>query len=73
MERPKPSTYDSALAASASPSRMLSVTTSRAFSGRQAGVIDGPKGAATLFGLHPKTLRSRIKRLGIERTSHDGS
>jgi transcriptional regulator with GAF, ATPase, and Fis domain/tetratricopeptide (TPR) repeat protein len=31
------------------------------------GVIEGPQGAATLLGLHPNTLRSRMKKLGIER------
>ncbi len=36
-------------------------------------VIDGPKGAATLLGLHPNTLRSRLKKLGIDRTAHDRS
>jgi formate hydrogenlyase transcriptional activator len=36
-------------------------------------VIDGPKGAATLLGLHPNTLRSRLKKLGIERVAHDRS
>jgi formate hydrogenlyase transcriptional activator len=41
--------------------------------GRTRWVIDGPKGAATLLGLHPNTLRSRLKKLGIERTSHDHS
>ena len=35
--------------------------------GRTGWVIDGPKGAATLLGLHPNTLRSRLKKLGIER------
>jgi transcriptional regulator with GAF, ATPase, and Fis domain len=29
------------------------------------GVIEGPKGAAKILNLHPNTLRSRIKRLGI--------
>jgi Nif-specific regulatory protein len=28
-------------------------------------VIDGPRGAARLLGLHPNTLRSRLQRLGI--------
>jgi PAS domain S-box-containing protein len=41
--------------------------------GRTGWVIDGPKGAATLLGLHPNTLRSRLKKLGIERTPHDHS
>ncbi len=29
--------------------------------------INGPKGAALALGLHPETLRSRIKKLGISR------
>ena len=41
--------------------------------GQTGWVIDGPKGAATLLGLHPNTLRSRLKKLGIERASHDRS
>jgi PAS domain S-box-containing protein len=31
------------------------------------GVIDGPSGAAKILGLHPNTLRSRMKKLGIRR------
>ena len=30
------------------------------------GVIEGPKGAARRLGLHPNTLRSRLKKHGIE-------
>ncbi len=30
------------------------------------GIIAGPKGAATILDIHPNTLRSRMKRLGIE-------
>jgi transcriptional regulator with GAF, ATPase, and Fis domain len=37
------------------------------------GVIEGPRGAARLLGLHPNTLRSRMKRLGIHRAAHDMS
>ncbi|HMP03534.1 MAG TPA: sigma 54-interacting transcriptional regulator [Gemmatales bacterium] len=33
-------------------------------------VIDGPRGAARILGLHPNTLRSRLKKLGIHRTHH---
>jgi formate hydrogenlyase transcriptional activator len=33
-------------------------------------VIDGPRGAARILGLHPNTLRNRLKKLGIERASH---
>jgi PAS domain S-box-containing protein len=33
------------------------------------GVIHGPRGAATILGLNPSTLRSRIKKLGISRLS----
>jgi transcriptional regulator with GAF, ATPase, and Fis domain len=35
-------------------------------------VIDGPRGAAKILGLHPNTLRSRMKKLGIARASHEG-
>jgi transcriptional regulator with GAF, ATPase, and Fis domain len=31
-------------------------------------VITGPRGAATVLGLNPSTLRSRIKKLGISRS-----
>jgi formate hydrogenlyase transcriptional activator len=37
------------------------------------GVIEGPRGAARLLNLHPNTLRSRMKKLGISRPSHDMS
>ncbi len=30
------------------------------------GRIEGPKGAATLLGMHPNTLRSKMVKLGIE-------
>ena len=33
------------------------------------GIIEGPKGAARILNLHPNTLRSRMKKLGIERSS----
>jgi formate hydrogenlyase transcriptional activator len=33
------------------------------------GVIEGPRGAARILNLHPNTLRSRMKKLGIERPS----
>jgi len=34
---------------------------------RTQGVIEGPAGAAHLLGLHPSTLRNRMKRLGVRR------
>jgi transcriptional regulator with GAF, ATPase, and Fis domain len=34
-------------------------------------VIEGPRGAAQALGLHPNTLRSRLKKLGISRPAHD--
>jgi PAS domain S-box-containing protein len=41
---------------------------------QQSGwVIDGPGGAAKVLGLHPNTLRSRMKKLGIVRALHEGS
>jgi transcriptional regulator with GAF, ATPase, and Fis domain len=29
------------------------------------GVVEGTKGAASILGMHPNTLRSRMKKLGI--------
>jgi PAS domain S-box-containing protein len=40
---------------------------------RTGWVIDGPGGAAKVLGLHPNTLRSRMKKLGIKRPSHEMS
>jgi transcriptional regulator with GAF, ATPase, and Fis domain len=34
-------------------------------------IIEGPKGAASILGLHPNTLRSRMKKLGILRENHE--
>ena len=39
----------------------------RAVLERTNWVIDGSRGAATILGLHPNTLRSRLKKLGISR------
>jgi formate hydrogenlyase transcriptional activator len=36
------------------------------------GTIEGPKGAAAILGVNPSTLRSRMKKLGIDRRSADG-
>jgi PAS domain S-box-containing protein len=35
------------------------------------GRVEGPNGAARILNLHPNTLRSRMKRLGIKRLGHD--
>jgi DNA-binding NtrC family response regulator len=32
-------------------------------------VIDGPRGAAKRLNIHPNTLRSRLKKMGLERAS----
>jgi len=37
------------------------------------GRIEGAQGAARLLNLHPNTLRSRIKKLGIRRSAHETS
>jgi transcriptional regulator with GAF, ATPase, and Fis domain len=34
---------------------------------RTGGVIEGPTGAAKILDLHPNTLRSRMKKLGVQR------
>ena len=36
---------------------------------RTGWVVEGPRGAAVLLNMHPNTLRSRIKKLGIQRTA----
>jgi PAS domain S-box-containing protein len=36
-------------------------------------VIDGPSGAARVLDMHPNTLRSRLKKLGISRAAHETS
>lgn len=36
-------------------------------------VINGPHGAARILDLHPNTLRSRMKKLGIQRPGEDAS
>ena len=33
-------------------------------------VVDGPRGAARVLGLHPNTLRNRMKKIGLKRSSH---
>jgi formate hydrogenlyase transcriptional activator len=35
------------------------------------GVVEGPKGAARILNLHPNTLRSRIKKLGITHADYE--
>ncbi len=37
---------------------------------RTRGVIEGPAGAARVLDLHPNTLRSRMKKLGLQRPRH---
>ncbi|MGE5195330.1 MAG: sigma 54-interacting transcriptional regulator [Deltaproteobacteria bacterium] len=37
------------------------------------GVIDGPRGAAKILQMHPNTLRSRMKKLGITRMTRERS
>jgi PAS domain S-box-containing protein len=34
-------------------------------------VVDGPRGAAKILALHPNTLRSRMKKLGIVRAANE--
>jgi formate hydrogenlyase transcriptional activator len=37
---------------------------------RTRGVIEGPSGAAKTLQMHPNTLRHRMEKLGIKRSSH---
>lgn len=41
--------------------------------GQTGWVIEGTAGAAPILGLHPNTLRSRMKKLGVNRATHDRS
>ena len=34
------------------------------------GVVEGPRGAAKILGLHPNTLRHRMQKLGLKRSTH---
>jgi formate hydrogenlyase transcriptional activator len=34
------------------------------------GVVEGPRGAAKILGLHPNTLRHRMQKLGLKRTAY---
>ena len=36
-----------------------------------SGVVEGPRGAASILDLHPNTLRSRMKKLAIRRSDYD--
>jgi transcriptional regulator with GAF, ATPase, and Fis domain len=38
---------------------------------QSGGVIDGSSGAAKVLAVHPNTLRSRMKKLGIVRVRHE--
>jgi formate hydrogenlyase transcriptional activator len=38
---------------------------------RSGGVVEGPRGAAGVLGMHPNTLRSRMDKLGIRRTGSE--
>jgi transcriptional regulator with GAF, ATPase, and Fis domain len=40
---------------------------------RTRWVIEGAKGAAKILDLHPNTLRSRMKKLGLHRNSIKGT
>ncbi len=53
--------------------RRSSGATSSASSGRHSWVIEGHHGAAAILGLHPNTLRSRLKKLGLSRPPHEHS
>ena len=37
------------------------------------GVVEGPRGAAKILGLHPNTLRHRIQKLGLKRSTYHES
>jgi formate hydrogenlyase transcriptional activator len=65
-----PSTATPTVTAGGPPSMSLNDAERRhieAVLAQTGGVIEGPAGAATILNLHPNTLRSRMKRLGVTR------
>jgi formate hydrogenlyase transcriptional activator len=71
-ERPRPT---AASAGPTPPHESLESSTRnhiRAALEKSGWVIDGPRGTAKILGLHPNTLRSRMKKLGIVRPRHEG-
>ena len=38
---------------------------------RTGWVVEGPRGAARILNMHPNTLRSRMKKLGVERGRYE--
>jgi formate hydrogenlyase transcriptional activator len=38
---------------------------------RTGWVVEGPRGAARILNMHPNTLRSRMKKLGVERSRYE--
>jgi transcriptional regulator with GAF, ATPase, and Fis domain len=36
-------------------------------------IIEGPTGAATILKIHPNTLRSRLKKMGISKATYEVS
>jgi formate hydrogenlyase transcriptional activator len=37
------------------------------------GVVEGPRGAARILGMHPNTLRHRMRKLGLKRAAYHAS
>ena len=37
------------------------------------GVVEGQRGAAKILGLHPNTLRHRMRKLGLKRSAYHSS
>jgi PAS domain S-box-containing protein len=70
-----PSSPDEAPAASSTPplQSLESSTRSHILAAleKSGWIIDGPRGAAKILGLHPNTLRGRMKRLGVVRAPRD--
>jgi predicted ATPase/transcriptional regulator with GAF, ATPase, and Fis domain len=79
--RDTPAEVKAAVAASADSTRSQSLPTLEEVERRHIlaalrqarGTIEGPVGAARILNLHPNTLRSRMKKLGIHRSSYEVS
>ena len=60
---------------SASPASLEEVDRAHIVSvlNQTGGVVEGPRGAARILGLHPNTLRHRMRKLGLRRSAYRAS
>ena len=62
----------SAIPAQASPATLEEMERAHVIAvlNQTGGIVEGPRGAAKILGLHPNTLRHRIRKLGLKRSAY---